>query len=602
MLRIEIDGEGLDLQEDLSLSMTLTSPLSGDNSEIKGSSIYNFQIPASDNNKRIFGFPNRIEKLGKNVVEKDCIVILNGVQWIDGIIKGKQSSNKQLESVIGMSSACFANMIKGKSLKDLDYDKYHSYGGYGNPDLKYPDQNFAVFPIKDENYFTGIKIGETDLGDVFSQNVKYINYWGKQRVGPVDGWRQWWDVSGEPPVYNVIIPFPYVSHIINQLFLKFSYRLTENKFETDKEFNEIVLVGLQTINKRVTYPDLETVFPVPGGLAPSFWIYLKNHVPDEAIEKFLISLGNTFGFGIFINNNRREAKIKFLRDIINDTEELEWSDKLVGEVTIVSEEADNPGFEFSFELAAGDNYINTKIQDIEEVNLKDSVEAYEDLPLALENEVGDVRLVRKWKKYYIWDYDENIDDLNWIFYSDLTQAKFRIEGDSNKVESYISPILTAGDADESIAAETNRIWKIPIIDQVGKVTNITDMAHNSYEPRILFYKGMVKDNNDKDYPFGTNEGIDWAGNILPNSSFALRWESTASMPGLYETFWKDWVEWFLYRKKDCKAYLQLTVADIANLDFSKKIRIRNNVYLIKEIRGNVTMQGMEVMEADLWKV
>lgn len=77
------------------------------------------------------------------------------------------------------------------------------------------------------------------------------------------------------------------------------------------------------------------------------------------------------------------------------------------------------------------------------------------------------------------------------------------------------------------------------------------------------------------------------------AEYSLHWDGDK---GLYEKFWKNYIYWKENFRKFVKIDIRWKPADLQNLDFSKKYRVRSQDYFIKKIHVKITASGL--MEFD----
>lgn len=140
-----------------------------------------------------------------------------------------------------------------------------------------------------------------------------------------------------------------------------------------------------------------------------------------------------------------------------------------------------------------------------------------------------------------------------------------------------------------------------LISQVGQQGSsdfLPDVgAVHPFEPKLMIYRGMRPDNNADDYPYLTPANITEAGGI--EGDINIDWKDESH--GLVANFYKNWLV-FISNTKQVSMPLHLTIADVVNLDLTKKKRINSATYFIKKISFNLTHSGIENAKADLYKI
>jgi hypothetical protein len=79
-----------------------------------------------------------------------------------------------------------------------------------------------------------------------------------------------------------------------------------------------------------------------------------------------------------------------------------------------------------------------------------------------------------------------------------------------------------------------------------------------------------------------------------NSNFSLRYTGGN---GLFNLYWKDWVNWIMDDRKSVKIEKQMDFIELKSIDFTKRYRINGINYLISEI--TVTLNKSSIKSAQL---
>lgn len=74
MISIKVANEEVDLPPDISINFNLLNPMFND----VGDHSLSFELPKTDKNNRLFGFPSRVEKTEIHVTESDCSINYGG--------------------------------------------------------------------------------------------------------------------------------------------------------------------------------------------------------------------------------------------------------------------------------------------------------------------------------------------------------------------------------------------------------------------------------------------------------------------------------------------------------------------------------------------
>ena len=114
MLKLTANNKTLDITG-ISFQITRRAPFA-DNS---GSFVYNFTIPYTENNARIFGFPLRLQRLQKLSAEIPGEISFNGKLIQKGVWTAKSSERTKISVAMKFDAGEFNAKINGKKLADI---------------------------------------------------------------------------------------------------------------------------------------------------------------------------------------------------------------------------------------------------------------------------------------------------------------------------------------------------------------------------------------------------------------------------------------------------------------------------------------------------
>jgi len=122
MFSIVIAGQQVDHSGiTVNLYLKSTFPFSPDQGQIEGSFAFNGSLPASPLNKRIFGFPHRLEGVFDLPSNIPCQLMINSRLWYDALISITSSTETIFNFDLLFGYGGFASLIEGKTLKDLTF-------------------------------------------------------------------------------------------------------------------------------------------------------------------------------------------------------------------------------------------------------------------------------------------------------------------------------------------------------------------------------------------------------------------------------------------------------------------------------------------------
>ncbi len=298
MVRIFVSGTALDLSEAPTLSVELQSPIWGE----QGTQTIPVTIPATPHNRRLLGFPDRLE-LGE-ILPKFPARVEDGAFVADGLLCVLSASPEGIEVNIGLNNSVAYAEWKGRRLADLEALKAATVAVPETPEEFdcLTDAPLVMFPVV-VNYSESAKgkiNGKEEEGpaavvfnvDMAAWNVPYHRV---QRV-----------VNDE--VYSVGVPQRYgwspflkVWRLLELIFSEIGVTLerADNPFFTGR----IDLRRLVVLNNCADACCLSE-------------IRMADLVPECTVTEFLDSLWKKFGFVWHIDINSGTVEAAFVEDVI----------------------------------------------------------------------------------------------------------------------------------------------------------------------------------------------------------------------------------------------------------------------------------------------
>jgi len=428
MLTLKTTNGYLDIGE-ISISLVFKSPVFND---ADGSYSYNFNLPATDNNRKIFAFPHRIESKSNTPIEVECELYFSGLMFLSGIMLVKQANEELYECTLGTGKGEFNFIIKDKFLSVLDFggervlaaDVNDVGDAYTDTTTKaFPESDFVAFPVQNSALFVDTNV---NLENVY-RNYFYINnYWIDNEFPEIltSG-------SGDVVGLNIFIPMVYNSYILQQIFNYAGYLQNENVFTIDQELNRLVFWNVFVENE------------LKAGMgyyymSPKLSIDLKNHIPELTITNYFTSLKVLFGAVCFINNNTKHISIKLIKDILKNGDIIDFSDNI--SVTPKIKYESNKGLNFKMTGDPDDDYWTAYVKTLADLNVLTSVADQTALPL-IGNNINDCRLCIVENFYYVWCLDESDGTIKWLPFCYNYFEEYSSGGVDSNLESYISTVL-----------------------------------------------------------------------------------------------------------------------------------------------------------------
>lgn len=172
-IAIKINGSFLDLSPNLQLRIRMRGPLFK-RDFLPRSYTYPFKIPATPKNNKILGYRHLTDAHQRNF--QDTVELyLEGQLFGEGLLNIRSYSNGEFDSDILLDLGAFDELIKDKTLKDVDYGDPIHMGATTNDVLAQakdlsinaaPHRKITFFPIRnigfydDKNLFFGVHVNQ----------------------------------------------------------------------------------------------------------------------------------------------------------------------------------------------------------------------------------------------------------------------------------------------------------------------------------------------------------------------------------------------------------------------------------------------------------
>lgn len=341
MIRILIDSEELDLPAGFSLSIEDTSPIYND----RGSQSISANVPATPKNKRLLGFPNRLDpKYGPSDRCPSCMV-QSGAYIRSGKLNITGANSQSIELNIGFDNSLAYEEWKSKKLTDLgnlpvrEYTSVYElwsellriYRGPGTymegetPDSQKYD--LAIFPIclSQEKYRPQTADGEEEKELIHSEILNAsLSYSGDK--APFGG-----NVTVERVVDNQLAtvnvpdgyglsPFVRTWRVLELIFADLGLQMDFNPLKEDRDLSRLVVLNNTAdavCTMKISYAEL---------------------MPDCTVEEFLTSLWVRFGLTFTTDFDRKTVAVKLIRDIVSVSPETDLEQYLTEEPEIEFEQ------------------------------------------------------------------------------------------------------------------------------------------------------------------------------------------------------------------------------------------------------------------------
>lgn len=583
MLKLKVNNQNVDMGQNPRITLDEQSPVF-DRKGIKGGHALPFTLPGTPLNNKIFEFPNRVERSEYPSRDFDFQLFHSGKLRAMGTISVKQTTSKNLQAYLKLGSGNFYSQIQGKKIADCDYGGLRSFVKKG--EYTYPTDDFTLFPINN----TGLYY-DTDLNQDFIDNLYKINAY----------------ISGEflttgTDIY-AIIPFPFLNYVLKTIFKEFGFSIIDSVFNTDQDLRSLVFYNNYAItqvlaswdDKVIDFGDNPAGDPISqktreGGVIQSIADFdLKNHLPDMLISELIISLQNTFNLS-FIFDNENNVRIIKRKKLINKPATVDISDEALDCKEIIIETKPD-GFMFTWDRDEDDNSIESLFKSIDDVldNIKDPLQSESDLE-TLEPEPNEIRYIIDSDWYLIFAAVQTDAGVvfQWQIFSWGELQNYTIGNGLEVIVSKFSPLFF----NPAFTYHIGMKVKCPMVGQEGNVIVREDFA--PFKPRLMFYRGMQKDNSNNDYPMGSCDVLDYHQNKIADANLSLRWDGEY---GLYENCWKEYLYWWMNRK-----LVKWIIKDPSRIDFDKIYSINRSNYLLKKKSTVLSLHKIEPAVCEFYSV
>lgn len=571
LLKIEISNEVIDLFPDTSIPMKFMSPAFNQ----IGTHSFPFKIPNTPKNRRKFNHINSLSADASNN-EAPFKMSFGGINFLAGNVKVIDSALRYFNCYFKADKGNFNSLVKGKLLSDVNYGGVRTQASMEDnlEDIltgEYPDWDYTMFPVVNKNLMDG-SLREDKWNDLTNNHNQLQNYFYNDGTGY--------------SLPNFITPFPYLCFVIDCIFNELGYNISRNDISADDELRTLCIYSPNVI--------LNT------GLSLYFAYNLAHFVPRIPIGDFILALENSLGVNFFINDNVKDVKIIFKKNIIRnqDYEEL----KAIKNTEAVSHKITD-GFLAGFEAESGDAAFETYFKDmLESPATLGPVATYGDLA-GLSPDENDICFVQDERKFYKYGWDSVSSTNQWSFLS-YDYSSYKSGNGDFVVKPKMSPVVNIMHDTYFVSPGTPWTWNICNVDQAGNNANkpLGD-KYNEFGLRLIFFRGIRLTTLGDDYPCGSSTNESAPGAITATANYSLMWmpEPPYESKGLYYNFWEKYLYWYVNIRKEVSSECVFSVYQLRNLDFSKKYRVNGFNYLINDIDVVIRTNKIEPAKVNLLK-
>lgn len=606
MIAFKINGEFLDLLPGTQLELEEENPLLQFNDEVKGSHSFPFDIPITEKNARILGFTHRTQAAG--VDKYDAICYDNDLQHSVGYVKIeniKSNLNAYKSGRIScyylISSSYFFQDVKDKKLSHLLWGGERSFPNpieVVPPGGRFPQLAANTFwgHIKDCAYgtvnqfdYTFFPIQNNSMITKTDRQAKYMNAW-TYRNNVTPQFSVWTPITDSLnfAIYNTVFPAIYLSYMIREIFKEVDWAI-DGEVLDDPDFNKVVVQSFRDISWR---------YGVGFDWPDTVEFSLKDHVPDVTIAEFIIAVKNRFGMVFTFDKGKKSCRVTWLKSYVHG-ESVDITSYCLPQIEVVSEERKVYSLkqtgEYSSEILKLEGY-------------KGTVPHYSWLSLNPNQSMeGWIYFVPERNAFYICRQEEEGSPYAWHKYLD-NNFHFLQDGETGEISTSSSICNMEWDQYHFVQNpwqgarfDINGIF--PKIDR-GVTMRIINDNEFPWGIWFLFYHGIRKSANGKDYPFASSVPAD------PNNNNGSQLIGQWALPfkyiardgedrGIYETFYRKFLETLDSGKKvkaaahmPWRIFNQLQFGQTAIIDHTKFYLIKKSSHI--PYSGGVTLELLKI--------
>ncbi len=454
-------------------------------------------------------------------------------------------------------------------------------------DRGYPYNNYTLLPVFNDAFFDNspnevFSIDHDSLSFI-NEKFPYLNYYN-------NGFPLLLSASDDNDSYqafNIISPQLFLPFVINKIFQEEDITIENNVFIGDGHINQLCIFANACLNNVVSssFSQIELDYQ------------LSKSLPNIPILDFFMQVCKTLGIVFDYNHNTKTIAFNYIDDIIKDESAVEFSDNIIGKPAITINRYSGYLIKYP-EL--NDKYVSEYFNDLSDVNYKGEIDSIYNISW-VDQTPNDCYFCRENGVYFIYkSFAAGFVPLFYFYSQRFGFERFSkllpIRGD--EVFQYTlgaTPIMMKDHPKQDASFGSDRGLLTPGSLRPGKITGIPN-KEESYH--LMFYRGLRKDGNNNDYPLGSNSYFDLAGEIDFSNSLTEPLDlSLGTGPNsLLTKRFRSYLQWRVRTHGEYTFYKQMTSHEIANLDLFKWYRIHGMDYLIKEIKFEITSEGISPAE------
>jgi hypothetical protein len=569
MLKILIDNSEADLGEMKGITLQYNGNVFEFES-LEGSYTIPFNLPLSDINRIIFGYPEEPDNADSDIREFDAEIWHSGLLIIKGTIKADLYENKNINCTIYVNNGDLYTKLKEYQLHE------HEIGGDQTFVLEreydYETDDFILYPVYSRNYFRNLGFNES----LFYALENHQNFY--------DTGEKEFFFSDERP--TAITPFPLLYKVLQYLFNGLGYRYQDAYFVDD--YKRINIFNIQNL---VTF----TTRDIGGGVIKLVNVLpadynLAYHMPHINADEFLISIQNFFN--IFFLVQDKYITVIDRKTMLTESDYDDYSDMVLGEFKIQLIEPLPSGYRLQVEADENDAQLEWVTNYGDEDNMDYAEEAFDFFTSdyvgkythCLDKTVYQYQLAPEYVGSNLYfDYNTQLlpSDTDYLKANrNLNYFQSFSDGDKGfDINLKITPLsdydfavnLESPYCDNDFVTPYTNVHNIPYVLYYGN----TYQSSNGFKPfnlRLMMYVMIGETKPDEDIasePYGCQE----YGDI----EISAYWS--------YFNRWKEFIAWYKEAmKREYEIDINLKLSELLKFNFTRKKLINNSLFFVKSLR------------------
>jgi hypothetical protein len=548
---VKIDNTFLDLFDSTYFEYELHSPayFGGSSDVIQNSLIFTVSVPSSERNAALLGHANHPSNDYGFITQKYAEIWADGSILFDGYLTVTESTDNSISFRVLINAI---GELKNMLLKDINVATSVNLT-VGQSPLNYA----KATALNPENY-------DFIFFPVF--NPEFEKPEENRPVIPAQ-WQNFYATGGQNFTSSAVTPFLKLDYVLRKMFETIGFTL-DNQFQITPEKKRLVLYNNYDARQAGTFPS---------------FLNLKNHLPQTLkCGEFLAKLCRLLTYPrlwmLLVKPwscTRCSMRCAALPLTIGQIKCSPTGSSRKSGLKCLLKSAYKDYLKYS-----GRTYRYE--QDFDAIKYK-SIEKIETLtPPFLANEVYFEKTTNIW--YATLPVSSNPVELTTQI-SPLKSATAKGEPFYNEMIAPLNEMVVINESLDS--------GFVPMV----RVEGSTALKTNESPLMLMLYRGMqpITGPANSLYPHASLNVYNAKKNRCGTDAFSLH---LTGEYGLGENCIGDWYS-MLQRKKDLTARFDLSISDIRNFSFRKKVHVKGMDYFVKRLKGQISIKGVSATEADM---